>query len=296
MHIPVLSKEILQYLDPKSNDNFIDATFGMGGHAELILEKTEPHGKVLGIEIDSELIRDPRIQEKKEKYRDRLILINNSFANLHEIVRHEGVTPIQGILFDLGMSSWHLEKSSRGFSFQRDEPLIMSYEKGEELYAASLVNSLPETELKELFITYGEERFAGRIARAICEGRRHEEISSSGMLSQIILDALPFRSRHSRIHPATRVFQALRIAVNTELEVISTALPQALDVLRPEGRLVVISFHSLEDRIVKQFFRNEKERGRVTILTKKPIGASPEEREQNPRSRSAKLRAAQKLL
>lgn len=293
MHIPVLSKEILQYLNPKPNDNFIDATFGMGGHSELILERTEPHGKVLGIEIDSELIRDPQIQEKKERYHGRLILINNSFANLHEIVRHERFTPIQGILFDFGMSSWHLEKSGRGFSFQRDEPLRMSYQKGEESYAADLVNNLSEIELKELFITYGEERFAGRIARAICEARMSREISSSGALSQIILDALPLGFRRSRIHPATRVFQALRIAVNRELEVISTVLPQAFDVLGPGGRLVVISFHSLEDRIVKQFFRNEKEKGRIAILTKKPIGASLEEREQNPRSRSARLRAAQ---
>ncbi len=265
-HIPVLQKEVLEYLDPKPNENFIDATIGLGGHTRAILEKNKPNGKVLGIELDSALYK-----KLKETQIDRLILKNDSYANLKQIVEEHNFRPVQGILFDLGMSSWHLEESGRGFSFQRNEPLDMRFNPEiNPLTAQEIVNHWPEKEIEKILKEYGEERFTRRIARKIIETRKREPIKTTLQLVEIL----------GGRHFARRTFQALRIAVNDELENLKKALPQALEVLEREGKIVVISFHSLEDRIVKNFLKG------------KVIRPTIEEIQKNPRARSAKLRIA----
>jgi len=286
MHKPVLVKEVLEYLDPKPGENFIDCTFGFGGHSLAILERNLPDGKVLGIEQDKEVL-ELALKNK------RLILIKNNFKNLKKIVKKYEFNRVSGILFDLGISSWHFDKSNRGFSFQINEPLEMNCSEN-DLNAQEIINQWPEQELARIFKEYGEERFPGRIARVICEQRSKKQIKTTKQLVDIIEQAIPRKHRYKKIHFATKVFQALRIAVNDELNNLEKALPQALDILEPGGRLVVISFHSLEDRIVKHFFKEEFKKNHLKILTKKPITPSEQEIDLNPRSRSAKLRAAEK--
>jgi 16S rRNA (cytosine1402-N4)-methyltransferase len=294
MHQPVLLKEVLEYLNPQSGENFIDCTLGLAGHALALLERNKPGGKVLGIERDRKVLEILR-----EKISDkRLILAQGNFADLKKIVKENNFYSAKGILFDLGISSWQLEKSGRGFSFQRNEPLLMSCQseiKSQELTAEEIVNNWPEEELVRIFQEYGEERYAKRIAQSICQNRRIELIKTTGQLVEAIKQAVPKKYKYGRIHFATRVFQALRIAVNDELNNLKKALPQALEILEKNGRLVVISFHSLEDRIVKNFFRESAQKEDLEILTKKPMRSSQEEIELNPRSRSAKLRVAMKI-
>jgi len=282
IHKAVLQKEVLKYLDPKPNENFIDCTIDGGGHTASILDKNKPNGKVLGIEIDLELYQKLKLQDLS-----RLILVNDSYTNLKKIVKKCNFGPISGILFDLGMSSWHLEDSGRGFSFMRNEPLDMRYNPGvNSLTAEEIVNNYSQEEIEKILKEYGEERFAKRIAKRIVKER---PIKTTFQLVEIIKKVTP---RRTKIHPATRTFQALRITVNDELNNLRKVLPQAIEILAPEGRIVVISFHSLEDRIVKRFFKGEKN---IKIITKKPITASEEEIKINPQSRSAKLRAVVKI-
>jgi len=320
-HISVLQKEVLRYLDPKPNQNFIDCTIGEAGHtlaicsplakkssAELnILEKNRPKGKVLGIDWSSELIKSLEFKVKSLKLSRRLILVCDNFANLKEIVEREKFRPIQGILFDLGMSSWHLEESGRGFSFLRKEPLDMRYNSQNPLTAEKIVNYRSESEIEKILREYGEERFAGKIAREIIKERKAKPIKNTSQLIEVLKRAIPSRYQHRKIprrkasgflrgrHFATRTFQALRITVNDELNNLRKALHQTLEILEPGGRIVIISFHSLEDRIVKNFFRNRAKEESLKILTKKPITPREEEIKINPRSRSAKLRAARKV-
>ncbi|MBL7150075.1 MAG: 16S rRNA (cytosine(1402)-N(4))-methyltransferase RsmH [Candidatus Pacebacteria bacterium] len=303
IHIPVLQKEVLEYLNPKPNQNFIDCTIGEAGHTLAILEKNRPKGKVLGIEWDIELYKnlsksDTRAAAKGEEEDlssltiNRLVLVNDNFVNLKEIVEREKFRPIQGILFDLGMSSWHLEESGRGFSFLRNEPLDMRFGVQNELTAEEIVNKWKAKDIEKVLEEYGEERFAKRIAKNIVEIRKFKPIETTFQLLDVIKKAVPGWYQHQRLHFATKTFQALRIAVNDELENLKEVLPQALEILEPGGRIVVISFHSLEDRIVKNFFRNQAKEESLKILTKKPISPSKEEEIKiNPRSRSAKLRA-----
>jgi len=295
VHIPVLVDEVIQYLNPKPNDNFIDATIDGGRHAIKILEKTEPKGKILGIDLDKKLLENLKFKIQNLKLDDRLILVNDSFKNLKEITEKYNFKNIAGILFDLGMSSWHLEESKRGFSFQRNETLDMRFNSSQELTAREVVNKWPEYKIEEVLREYGEERYSKRIAKTIVSERRKKPILTTFDLIEIIKKAVPKNYDRGRIHPATRTFQALRIATNQELENLKIALPQALEILENGGRIVVISFHSLEDRIVKNFFREKAKEGKLKILTKKPIRASEKEVQKNPRSRSAKLRAAIKL-
>jgi 16S rRNA (cytosine1402-N4)-methyltransferase len=290
IHKPVLLKEVIEYLKVGKNKNYVDCTIGEGGHAIEILKRNGPKGKVLGIEIDPELYKKLR-EEKLE----RLILVNDSYSNLKEIVERENFKKIHGILFDLGISSWHIEKSGRGFSFLGDEPLIMRYDASREISATEIVNRWPEKEIERILKEYGEERFAKKIAREICKERKKKKIERTLQLVEVIKRAVPKWYLQRRIHFATKTFLALRIAVNNELENLKSGLLQAIDVLEREGRLVVISFHSLEDRIVKNFLREKEREGKIKILTKKPIVPSKEEIKQNPRSRSAKLRAALKI-
>ncbi len=306
-HVPVLLNEAVKFLDPKTNENFIDATIGEGGHAAAILEKIAPNGKVLGIERDEELLK--KFPISNFQFPNRLILVNDSYANLKRIVAKHQFGPVNGILFDLGMSSWHLDESGRGFSFLRDEPLDMRYqcpggstsadstevEPPTAPTAADIINNFSEKELADIFWEYGDERFSRRIARKIIEERKKKFIKTTFDLVGIIKKAVPRGYERGRINPATRTFQALRIAVNDELESLKLALVQASEILDLAGRIVVISFHSLEDRIVKNFFREKKQEKLLEILTKKPVVPQEEEIRQNPRSRSAKLRAAAKL-
>lgn len=294
MHQPVLLKIAIKYLNPKSNENFVDCTIGGAGHSSTILEKIKPDGKVLGIDADLAVI-------KRIKPRKRLILICGNFKNLKKIVQERDFGPINGILFDLGLSSWQIEESNRGFTFQKDEVLDMRFDpKNQVLTALEIINSLTEEELKEVFRKYGEEKYGWKVARQIIEERKKENVETTFALREIIKRAIPIgRTRRSSINRVlARIFQALRIIVNDELENLKQGLEQALEVLEPNGRLVVISFHSLEDRIVKRFFKEKASlqlvNRRLKILTKKPIMASEEEIKKNPRSRSAKLRAAWK--
>ncbi len=288
-HIPVLTKEVLQYLNPRPNENFIDGTIGNAGHANLILEKTAPFGKLVGIDEDAQQIVHAR--RATEKFNERIILVNDSYANIQEIVGRVRVQPVHGILLDLGYSSWHVDESGKGFSFQKNEPLDMRYGKG-ELTAEKIINEWPERELEKVIREYGEERFSKKIAQSIVRQRKIQKIQSTLELVKILEDAVGNKYRGERIHYATRTFQALRIAVNGELDNLQQFLPQAIEILAQGGRLGIISFHSLEDRIVKNFFKNQQN---IQILTNKPVIASDEEIASNPRARSAKLRAIQKI-
>jgi len=299
-HIPVLLSEVLKYVNPEPDQNYIDATLGLGGHTNAILEKNGPDGKILGIEADSDLYE--KLAAKKN---DRLTLVNDSYVNLKKIARANKFLPVHGILADLGMSSWHLDKCGRGFSFLKDEPLGMRYSayqetknqkpKTKNLTAAEVINLWSEEQLSDIFWQYGEEKFSRQIARKIIESRKVKPIINTFQLVEIVKAATPIWYQRQRINPATRIFQALRIAVNNELENLKIFLPQALELLEKSGRLAIISFHSLEDRIVKNFFKEKKEKGLIKILTKKVIKPTAEEIINNPRSRSAKLRVAIKL-
>jgi len=294
IHTAVLKKEVLEYLDPKQNENFVDCTVGEGGHAEDIFKNNGPEGKVLGIDLDPQQISAS--QWLHVQYKDRAVLVNDSYTNITEIINRKNFGQVNGILLDLGMSSAQLARAHKGFSFQVDQGLDMRYnDETNYLTAEKIVNEWPEEKIEDIIENYGEEKFAKKIAKNIVEHRKQGRIKTTFQLIEIIKDATPSAYWRGKIHYATRTFQALRIAVNDELENVKKVLPQAISILAPEGRLVVISFHSLEDRIVKNFLAEEARSGKIKILTKKPITASGDELSKNPRARSAKLRAAIKL-
>jgi 16S rRNA (cytosine1402-N4)-methyltransferase len=292
-HIPVMTDEVMKYLDPRPGDNFVDCTLGDGGHSGLILNATSPDGKVLGFDLDSMAIEVTA--ENLRAYGERLIVLNKSFVKLEDTVNGLNFGPIAGVFADFGLSSPQLEERLRGFSFLHDEPLDMRYSTSEDLTAEQIVNRFPKSELVKIMREYGEERLAEPIAEAIMKARREVKILTTAQLVKIIRSAVPASYEHGRINPATRVFQALRIATNDELDAIESVLPQALEVAAVGAALVFISFHSLEDRLVKNFFKYEETAGRLEVVTRKPITASDEEKRRNPRARSAKLRAALKL-
>ncbi len=294
-HIPVLKKEVLEYLDPKPNENFVDATLGEAGHSLAILEKTKPDGKILGIDWGAEMIErlEPRI--KDYKLGDRIILIRDCFVNLKKIVEENNFKSINGILFDLGYSSWHIDESGKGLTFQKDEPLDMRLGSGQLVTAEEVINNWKGEDIERILKEYGDERFSKRIAMKIVETRKVKLIKTTFELIEVIRRAFPKTYKFGKSHFATRTFQAIRIAVNNELENLKIVLPQAIDVLESGGRVAVISFHSGEDRIVKNLFREKAKQGLVKILTKKPIQSSFEEIKENPRARTAKLRVAIKI-
>ncbi|MFH1582412.1 MAG: 16S rRNA (cytosine(1402)-N(4))-methyltransferase RsmH [bacterium] len=294
-HVSVLQKEVLESLDPKPNNNFIDCTADGGGHTLQILERIEPRGKVLGIDWDQDMISRLKTKAKELKLGGRLVLVNDNFANLEEIVKKEKIRTVQGILFDLGFSSWHPESSGRGFTFKKNENLDMRYDINNPLTAAKILNFWSENDIENIFKEYGEEKFSKEIAKRIIAERRIRKIETTFQLVNIIRKSIPQRYQHQKIHPATRVFQALRIAVNDELNNIKKGLEQSLKIIGKEGRVVVISFHSLEDRIVKNFIKEKEQENIIQGLTKKPISPKQEEIRINPRSRSAKLRAFKKI-
>lgn len=287
-HIPVLLDEVLTFLAPKPEEHFIDGTVGLGGHATEILQRTLPDGRLLGFDRDA---RNLAIANKHlYEFKDRVVLVNDSYSNAKTHAHQHGFDSVDGILLDLGFSSVHIEDADRGFSFQREGPLDMRYDTRQELTAKEIVNTWSEEELARIFRQLGEERHARQIAEAIAGQRVNEEIGSTADLAELVATVIP---RRGKIHPATRVFQALRLAVNDELGELERALPELVSLLKPGGRLAIISFHSLEDRIVKQFFKKEHEKS-LTVLTKRVVKPTEEEINQNPRSRSAKLRVAVK--
>jgi len=291
MHLPVLLSEAINYLDPKENENFIDATLGEGGHTLALLQKTSPAGKVLGIDLDPETLEIAH--RKLHAFGDRLILANDNFKNLEIIADDKKFKEISGIIFDLGMSSRDIDEAGRGFTFLKDEPLLMNFGSDSLLTAEHIVNNWPEDELEKILKLYGEERFSRQIARGIVMARNEKPIKNTFDLVKIIEKSTPNFYHHGRIHPATRTFQALRIAVNDELNTIQKGLEAALRMISSGAKIAVISFHSLEDRIVKNFFRDNK--SVLQILTKKPVTPAAVEILNNPRARSGKLRVAQKI-
>ena len=294
-HIPVLLNESIEILNPENGSAFIDATANGGGHTEIILKKMSQGAILISVDRDGSAIKTLK---EKFGYDARLKAVEGNFKNLKEIAK-KFTKSYDGILFDLGMSSNQLNPpsaswrsgSGRGFSFLRDEPLLMTYESelpSEHLTAAEIINTWPEEKLREIFWKYGEEKNTRRIAKAIVEKRKQVKILSSKQLAEIVGETVRGRGR---VHPATKIFQALRIAVNDELAALEEGLAAAWSILDKGGRLVVISFHSLEDRIVKNFFREKTKINGAQILFKKPKTPTPEEIKSNPRSRSAKLRA-----
>lgn len=289
MHVPVLAKEAIELLEVRPDGIYIDATLGGGGHAEAVIERLT-HGKLLAIDRDPAAILSAR--ERLSGFGNRLMAEQGNFADLAAIHAASGLPPAAGLLADLGISSAQLEDASRGFSFNLPGPLDMRMNPAGEETAAALVNRAAEGDLADLIFGLGEERHSRRIARAIVKAR---PIRTTTELAQVVTRAIPARAGLHHLHPATRTFMALRMAVNHELENLETFLESALPVLAPGGHIVIISFHSLEDRKVKWAFRRWQDDGRARILTRKPLRPGEDETRENPRSRSAKLRAAEKL-
>jgi len=296
MHPPVLQKEILEGLNPKPNENFIDATFGFGGHATDILKRIRPGGKLIGIEIDPTEIKTFKENNNfNQEALDRLILVNDSYVNLSKIAKENGLR-INGILFDLGLSSWHFEKSNRGFSFRKDEALDMRFNsERNQLTAFEIVNYYKEDQIEKILKEFAQEDLSKIIARNIIKAREVRPIRTTSDLLAIIMNNLPKWYKRRKIHPATKTFQALRMAVNDELETIKKGMEEGIGVLEKNGRIAVISFHSLEDKIIKEMFKKKEAEGKLKIINKKPITAKFSEAKTNPRSRSAKLRMAIKI-
>jgi 16S rRNA (cytosine1402-N4)-methyltransferase len=309
-HLPVLAEEVLAMLAPRSGSLQIDATLGGGGHTERILEAAKPDGRLLGLDADPAAI-DRVDRRLRPRFGERLVLRQANFRDLATVAPDAGFDAVDGCLFDLGLSSFQLADTDRGFGFRAGGPLDMRFDTSRGVPAAELLATLDAAELTALFRRYGEEPRANRIARAIVDARREAPVATAEELAALVERVAPPNPRQPRrTHPATRVFQALRIAVNEELEALEAGLAAAVDLLRPGGRLVVLSYHSLEDRIVKRFFAAER-RGcvcppelpvcvcgrnpRLRLLTRKSVTPTPEEVATNPRSRSARLRAAERL-
>ena len=294
LHVPVLVEEVLNWICQVPGKSYIDCTLGMSGMAKMILDLCGSSCKLLGIDRDIEAITMSR--QTLEPYQARVELRHGNFTSLKSFAIEAGFSMVDGIVFDLGVSSPQLMQAERGFSFTKDGPLDMRMDQSVGPTAAQFLVYVTEKELERVLREYGEERFAKRIARAIVR-ERHEPITTTSRLSEIIRRAIPIPARRGRLHYATRTFQALRIAVNGELDGLADALRDASSLLRPGGRLCVIAFHSLEDRIVKQTFRelSAKSAPIVSLLTKKPLIPTREEQQRNPRSRSAKLRVVERV-
>ncbi len=292
-HKPVLLNETVEALALEPGMDVVDCTVGGGGHAEAILERTSPDGRLLGFDLDEAALETAR--RKLDRFGSRAMLVRESYRNVEQVLLSTSFGSFQAALLDLGYSSIEIDDPSRGFSFRGDGPLDMRYDRSQELTAAAIVNGYSLDELTRILWRFGEEREAKRIAEAIVKARRKERIISTARLAEIVSGAVIPRRRRGKTHPATKTFQAIRIAVNDELGNLEDALPKLFDSLDAGGRIAVISFHSLEDRAVKEFIRSKVKAGKAEAIFKRPAAASAEEVADNPRSRSAKLRAVKKL-
>ena len=293
-HIPVMFNEVINYLNLRPGKIIVDATIGTGGHSKGVLERILPGGRLIGIDRD---------QESLEVCRKRLVdfsgsceFVHANFIDIDKILENLNIKKVDGILFDLGVSSFQLEDPHRGFSFQYEGPLDMRLDRESYICAYDLVNNLNEEEISTMLWNFGQERWHNRIAHLLVQERERQPIATTAQLANIVFRSIPhrYRQRHYRIHPATRTFQAVRIAVNRELETLEIAINKAITILEKKARLCVISFHSLEDRIVKLSFRRASSEGLIDIITHKPLVPSQCEIDANPSSRSSKLRVAQK--
>jgi 16S rRNA (cytosine1402-N4)-methyltransferase len=297
-HVPVLADHVVGYLVPepgRSEGVVVDATVGAGGHAERLLDAMGPRGALLGIDRDDGALALAR--ERLARFGDRVRFARGNFDDLEEIVHAADLDGVAGVLYDLGVSSMHLDDPERGFSYQRDAPLDMRMDRSQQLTARDVVNTYSQRDLTRIIRTYGEDRWASRIAQFMVRARRRRPLSTTLELVELIGDAVPHAARRVGPHPARRTFQALRIEVNGELDALQTSLPQAVATLGNGGRLVAISYHSLEDRIVKRFMVGESrgEVPRLRLLTRHPLQADEAEVVVNPRAKAAKLRAAERL-
>ncbi len=288
-HTSVLSAEALRYLAPAPGETAVDGTLGLGGHAALILERLGPSGRLIGFDKDPHALVEAA--HFLARYGDKVMTLHDDFRNIAGRLRELGIQSADAVLLDLGVSSPQIDRPERGFSFSQEGPLDMRMDPGAGLSAREIVNRWPAQEITRILFEYGQERYARRIAERIVRERSVRPIERTTDLAAVVSAAVPAAYRHGRIHPATRAFQAFRIATNDELGSLEAFLAAAPGLLAPGARLAVISFHSLEDRLVKHAFRDWAKRGLGEVLTKKPVEASAEETAANPRSRSAKLRA-----
>ncbi|MBF0485752.1 MAG: 16S rRNA (cytosine(1402)-N(4))-methyltransferase RsmH [Candidatus Omnitrophica bacterium] len=286
-------REVEGVLNLKAADVFVDCTLGLGGHSWELGSKLGHSGRLVGIDQDDAAIT--KAKERLAKLACRVDIVKSNFHKLDQVLDSLGIAQVDAFLFDLGVSSLQLDEAERGFSFRKEGPLDMRMDVAAPLTALELVHSLSEEELSSLIWKYGEDRFSRRIAKAIVRARASRPLETTKDLADIILHSIPNSYQRDKIHPATRTFQALRMAVNSELDVLSVALDKAFLKLKTHGRMAVIAFHSLEDRIVKEKFRLLAHEGRAEILTKKPLRPSEEESSDNPRSRSARLRALERI-
>lgn len=307
-HIPVLLKETLEYLDPQPGGIYVDGTLGGAGHSFEVAKRISPGGTLVGIDQDENALEAAK--ERLKEFGSSVIVVHDNFRNIKSIISKIGFSEVDGILLDIGVSSHQLDEEERGFSYMNDGPLDMRMDRTKKYTAESIVNDVSEQELARIIKEYGEEKWAVRIAKFIVEERKKQRIDSTLKLVEVIKRAIPAAARREGGHPAKRTFQALRIAVNDELEVLKQALIDGVEVLKPGGRIVVITFHSLEDRIVKTVFNNMEKpcvcppqipicvcgkKPILKILTRKPVTANEEELQQNSRAKSAKLRAAARV-
>lgn len=292
-HQPVMSAEVMRHLNPRAGAVIVDATAGTGGHSFAIAPHVLPTGRLIALDRDRQSLEVAAGRLKE--FEPQAGCVHGNYRDLPDILQRLGIPAIDGLLLDLGMSSPQVDRAERGFSFLREGPLDMRMDAGQDMTAEALVNELSADELAMLFETLGEERFAARIARRIADERRTRRFTSTVQLAQAIAQAVPGSARHGRLHPATRVFQALRMAVNDEVGALGELLSALPALLRPGGRAVILTYHSLEDRPVKRAFAQGKQSGLWRVLTKKPLCATEDEVAANPRARSAKLRAIERL-
>ncbi|MFH0738890.1 MAG: 16S rRNA (cytosine(1402)-N(4))-methyltransferase RsmH [Candidatus Omnitrophota bacterium] len=293
LHTPVMLTEVLGYLNLRPGQTIVDATIGTGGHSRNILERIMPGGRLIGIDRDQDSLAVAR--EELKRYGDSCDFVYGNFMEIDNILKSLNIKYVDGIVFDLGVSSFQLEDRSRGFSFQYEGPLDMRLDKNSHISAYDLINNLNEEEISDMLWSFGQERWHNRIAHLLVKERQRCPIATTLQLSKIVTMAIPQRYRYYRIHPATRTFQAVRIAVNRDLENLKVALVKALESLVKSGRLCVISFHSLEDRLVKWGLRELASMGKAEIITAKPLVPGEDEARNNPSSRSAKLRVAERI-
>lgn len=292
IHVPVMLAEVIEHLNLAPGKIIIDATLGGGGHSLEVLKRIGPSGRLIAIDRDQTALE--RTKQRLSQYAGQCRFIHGNFKDIDKIANDLNIRKVGGILIDLGVSSMQLEDPQRGFSFQADGPLDMRMDQDSYISAYDLLNNLNQEELSHLLWNFGEERFHNRIARFLVKERERHPIASTFELSSIVCRAMPPRFRHQRIHPATRTFQAVRIAVNRELEALQETIGKSVELLDKNGRICIISFHSLEDRIVKHTFRNLESQGEINIITPKPLTPSEEEVKVNSASRSSKLRAAER--